>query len=159
MNDQIGTESPDNFMGWLHQMGISDPRYQMIAEFMKNQPARQVENVSAEKRKIRFKRFIARYKQMKEEHEILMERNDILASALGACPVCWGQDSNCEVCRGKGVPGAYALDRDAFVEFVLPSIRKLGLTRRKDRSSSIDSGMTEVHAGAEQNNVNQSKEV
>jgi len=141
-------------------MGMSDPRYQIIAEFMKTQPGQKSGNVAEVKQSVRSEQFIARYKRIKNEYKILMERNDILASALGACLDCWGEDADCEMCYGKGVPGAYVPDRDAFVEFVLPSLRRLRVLRRKEVRISNDSGTeTKPNAGGEHNNMNQSKEV
>jgi hypothetical protein len=33
-----------------------------------------------------------------------------LASAFGACGLCWGEDRDCRGCRGRGKPGRFAPD-------------------------------------------------
>ncbi|MGB7292643.1 MAG: hypothetical protein WBD99_10765 [Thermodesulfobacteriota bacterium] len=154
------TASSENVINLLNQMGINDPRLQMIAEFMRRQSPPQAENAPTEERQAKIKRIVARYEQLKHENMILMERNDILASALGACPDCWGEDEGCEMCEGKGVPGAYIPDRDAFVQYVLPSVRTLRVFKRKDRSISTDSAMeTKANSASQHNNISQNKEV
>jgi hypothetical protein len=55
----------------------------------------------------------------------LRERMDELAAALGACCVCWGQDHQCRICRGRGNPGFSVPDQALFEELVLPAIRTL----------------------------------
>jgi hypothetical protein len=55
----------------------------------------------------------------------LRERNDTLAAALGACYLCWGEDPHCEVCRGRGGPGASTPDRQLFATLVVPAARRL----------------------------------
>src|SRR3954454_4633287 len=37
-------------------------------------------------------------------YDDLIDRNSILAAALGACD-CWGQDRNCPICDGRGGSG------------------------------------------------------
>ena len=59
-------------------------------------------------------------------HEVddLRTRLDELAAALGACPGCWGEDSSCGWCRGRGAPGALLPDPDAFTRFVRPALQR-----------------------------------
>ncbi|MCE7912386.1 MAG: hypothetical protein DYG84_11735 [Candidatus Brocadia sp. AMX3] len=159
---RTNNDSPANSMNivdMLNQMGISDPRLQMLAEFMKHQNPPQDKRIPAEEEKIKLKRIIGRYKQLKHENMVLMEKNDALASALGACPYCWGEDVGCEICNGKGVPGAYVPNTSAFVEYVLPAVRKLRLFRGKEQGVPADSGAeTKVNAKSQHTNINQ-KEV
>lgn len=49
----------------------------------------------------------------------MSDRNAFLAGALGACE-CWGADPGCDRCAGRGAPGAYPPDPDAFAALVLP---------------------------------------
>ena len=60
-----------------------------------------------------------------DELSSLRDVNDTLASALGACCVCWGGDENCESCDGNGECGSEEPDRALFDELVLPAIRRL----------------------------------
>jgi hypothetical protein len=59
------------------------------------------------------------------ELRTLRERCDLLAAALGACCLCWGQDPACRACRGRGRPGYAIPDEPLVHEFVLPAIRTL----------------------------------
>jgi len=59
------------------------------------------------------------------ELRTLRERCDLLAAALGACCMCWGQDPACRACRGRGRPGYAIPDEPLVHEFVLPAIRTL----------------------------------
>jgi len=139
------TAPPETGFDLLDQLGISDPRLRMIAEFMRNQSPAQAENVAVEERRARLKRVMARYEQLKHENMLLIERNDILAAALGACPDCWGEDQDCETCGGDGAAGAYAPDKDAFVEYVLPTVRRLRLSMHKGRNAP-EAAATEAKA-------------
>ena len=54
----------------------------------------------------------------------LRQANDTIASALGACPYCWGGDIGCPVCRGRGRPGYAPPDPALFEELVVPAIQR-----------------------------------
>jgi hypothetical protein len=58
------------------------------------------------------------------ELEALRERTRVLAEALGACPLCWGEDELCPVCRGRGRPGGRAPDAHLYAELVEPASRR-----------------------------------
>jgi hypothetical protein len=66
-----------------------------------------------------------RVEAMSFELRTLRERCDLLAAALGACCLCWGQDPACRACRGRGRPGYAIPDEPLVHEFVLPAIRTL----------------------------------
>lgn len=158
--DEGAKATPEPLIDLVEQMGITDPRLRMIVEFMRNQNSSQAESVPSEERQARIERVKASYERLKHENMILIERNDILASALGACPVCWGEDGDCEMCRGKGVPGAYAPDKDAFVTYVLPVVDKLRLLRRRHRNVPRDSPMeTKAAVNGQQTTMNHKQEV
>jgi murein L,D-transpeptidase YcbB/YkuD len=42
--------------------------------------------------------------------EVANARLADLASAFGACGLCWGDDHHCPSCRGRGKPGRFAPD-------------------------------------------------
>jgi hypothetical protein len=73
-------------------------------------------------------------RKMRIELEQLRARNDTLAAALGACYLCWGEDTNCPVCRGSGGPGYLMPGKAVFAHFVTPAIRRLRVEREVDRS-------------------------
>ena len=58
---------------------------------------------------------------MFEELNALRMRNDDLASALGACAGCWGEDRQCRACRGRGCPGFSKPETEAFLHYVVPA--------------------------------------
>lgn len=65
------------------------------------------------------------------ELKILRERSDLLALALGACCLCWGQDPACRACRGNGHPGKSVPDEDLFSEYVLPAVQLMRASRQR----------------------------
>ena len=50
--------------------------------------------------------------------------NTVFSSAVGACE-CWGEDANCEQCHGKGNPGYFQVDENAFQQYVLPCMEQV----------------------------------
>jgi len=60
-----------------------------------------------------------------DELSSLRDVNDTLASALGACCVCWGGDEDCETCNGYGVCGSEEPDQALFAELIVPAIRRV----------------------------------
>ena len=54
-------------------------------------------------------------------YEELVDRNVVLAAALGAC-VCWGREVDCPSCYGDGAPGWVSPDDQLFATYVHPAI-------------------------------------
>jgi hypothetical protein len=54
-------------------------------------------------------------------YEELVERNSVLAAALGACD-CWGQHVSCPFCNGVGGPGWTLPDERLFASYVRPAL-------------------------------------
>lgn len=117
-----------NLESLLTQMGNSDPQMQLLLQLitalMNNNSASTEEETIDERRRIRAKK---KLQQLYREREILRERNDDLAAALGACPDCWGENRGCKTCRGEGVPGYFTADEEAFTAYVMPVLEQLGL--------------------------------
>lgn len=67
-----------------------------------------------------------RMKQVEEQLADIVQLTETLASALGACPVCFGKTWSCHFCHGKGKPGTFDVDRDAFEELILPLFKRKG---------------------------------
>jgi hypothetical protein len=63
------------------------------------------------------------------ELQILRQRSDDVAAALGACCLCWGHDANCRNCHGRGGPGFSLPDENQFGLVVLPAIRMINAHR------------------------------
>jgi hypothetical protein len=74
---------------------VPDERDDLIAELSERLDA-------AEARLTKMTR-IAR--QLHEANAVANNRLSLLASALGACGLCWGEDDNCPGCRGRGTVG------------------------------------------------------
>jgi hypothetical protein len=53
---------------------------------------------------------------------------DQLATALGACETCWGEEQECWMCRGRGGPGWRQPAEDEFRRWILPAV--MMMTRR-----------------------------
>jgi hypothetical protein len=54
-------------------------------------------------------------------YEELVDRNSVLAAALGACD-CWGQHADCPFCDGIGGPGWTVPDERLFASYVRPAL-------------------------------------
>lgn len=65
------------------------------------------------------------------EREALRRRLEDVAAALGACPVCLGEDLLCPTCHGAGEPGARAPDPVAFRRFVVPALDRARAVMRR----------------------------
>jgi hypothetical protein len=55
------------------------------------------------------------------------ERLARVATIVGACPLCLGEDPACPECLGEGEPGFRALDRDALLAWIATPLRRAGL--------------------------------
>jgi hypothetical protein len=67
-------------------------------------------------------------------YEELVNRNSILAAALGACD-CWGQNVDCPVCDGVGGPGWAVPDDQLFASYVRPALN--GVTNLSSSSTVV----------------------
>ena len=73
------------------------------------------------------------------EVKLLRERSDTVAAALGACGICWGEDSACRACRGHGAPGRSIPDEQLFCEYVVPAVRLMHASRQRSNNvASLD---------------------
>jgi hypothetical protein len=59
-----------------------------------------------------------------EAYDALVDRNMILAAAVGACD-CWGYEPGCPICGGAGSAGWTRPDAELFSEFVEPAVRRM----------------------------------
>jgi len=64
-------------------------------------------------------------KTMFVEVQALRSRNDMLADALGACHLCWGDDPTCVYCAGQGRIGAYLIDPKVFEDVIGPATQQV----------------------------------
>jgi hypothetical protein len=72
------------------------------------------------------------------ELETLRARSAALAAAVGACPICFGEDPRCATCGGLGAPGSRRPEPAAFRQYVLPAFARARVieNRRADRVSA-----------------------
>ena len=55
------------------------------------------------------------------------ERLARVATIVGACPLCLGEDPLCVVCQGEGRPGFRIPDREALLAWIALPLRRAGL--------------------------------
>ncbi|WP_373494803.1 hypothetical protein [Aquiflexum sp.] len=114
-----------------------NPKMGQILELMQQQNQTEKGNDSFEKLKMlnkkltlalrieigKNKSLIQEMDELQEDYKFIDRINDDLASAVGACPNCWGILKDCEICDDNGGPGAYPVNKAAFIKFVLPIIK------------------------------------
>jgi hypothetical protein len=61
-----------------------------------------------------------------------------VASLVGACPVCLGENPGCLDCGGSGAPGSRAPNETALVAWISPPLRRLGLCVGRPRRAAHD---------------------
>lgn len=127
----------------LAQMGETDPRVSLVTKYLASRreaeeaeaeeaEAAQAEAAAAEAEKQAAVRSLQRMaRSMYAELEELRGRNDMLAAALGACYLCWGENVACEICGGAGVPGSAPPDPGLFREVVLPAVGRMQRRRKQ----------------------------
>jgi len=76
-------------------------------------------------------------RRLRELNDALLAHTEFLAEGIGACPLCWGEDPDCQECGGDGGPGTFVPDRQAFNEFVRPAVETLRayIASRRDGKS------------------------
>lgn len=101
----------------LADAGASDPRMAMVAQLLAGRQASSASGDDPRGEELatlaaQLAEAEARIEAMKRDgrrlihaHQACRDRLGQLAAALGACGLCWGDDSNCPSCRGRGRPG------------------------------------------------------
>lgn len=101
----------------LAEHAASDPRLGMLMQMLAKREQDEPAPNSSEPRREHARQ---RLREMRAELEILRERNEVLAAALGACAQCWGDDETCPDCRGEGGPGWRRPAKDLYDDLVAP---------------------------------------
>jgi hypothetical protein len=91
-------------------------------------------------REARRQRARQRLKQIQRSMTLSKRRNAFVAAALGACE-CWGFDSGCRFCHGRGEPGFREPNVEAFTALVVP----LYASRR----AFVEKHLQQVHTSKE----------
>jgi hypothetical protein len=150
MNSSAGLNDGVNLEDLLAQQAPTNPMAAMLAKHLAEQRARaasdeaRVIDVEAthetqepgEDPRAALNELREKMNGLLAEIELLQQRNDAFAAAVGACCLCWGQKIDCRSCRGRGGPGFCIPDESLFEEFVLPAIRTLRAQRAKNLGSS-----------------------
>jgi hypothetical protein len=80
-----------------------------------------------------------RIDELEKELADLRQVNDTVASALGACPICWGGDLQCHACHGHGRAGFTLPASDLFQELVAPAVKRVMRARRGRHPAEAES--------------------
>jgi hypothetical protein len=88
----------------------------------------------------------ARLVALTDEVRSLRDREELLADALGACCMCWGQDPRCRACRGRGSPGYAKPDEELFNELVFPAVQMLRAWRANKHPATHPRNLAEAQA-------------
>jgi len=83
------------------------------------------------------------------EVQALRLRCDTAAAALGACSLCWGAETTCRVCRGRGRPGFAIPDKELFNELVVPAVRMVQAQRNSGGSGPRRTSVPPAEAAIE----------
>ncbi|MBL0925985.1 MAG: hypothetical protein IBJ12_16150 [Sphingomonadaceae bacterium] len=115
----------------MQELAAGDPRMAMLMQLMQAQRgepsnddsvpddrdnliAELSERLDASEARLTKMTRIAR--QLHEAGRVASVRLSRLAAALGACGICWGEDSSCLGCRGRGRPGMMRPDPEMRAE-------------------------------------------
>ena len=129
----------------MAKLGESDPRMALVGQILARRQAEQDTSSDDEPgpisdngkhESVRTLRQLV--SDMYQELVDLRARNGDFATALGACSLCWGEDSACAECAGHGGPGFWAPDRRSFVRLVAPAARSLQSRKSATADSPTD---------------------
>jgi hypothetical protein len=83
-------------------------------------------------------------KKGREEHKAVigyldyfLKLNSTLASALGSCENCWGEDPSCDKCGGAGAAGWGPVNKRLFNIYVRPCLEKLNKEKAAPNGQSL----------------------
>ena len=124
----------------MEQMGGNNSKMELLTKILAQQNSREQntpEKTGDSKFKGQMKKLMAINKDLKDKvvqlkkHkaqllqylDYFIEVNACFAGAVGACE-CWGDDPDCEKCRGQGKPGSFAIQEQAFQYYIDPVLKK-----------------------------------
>ena len=118
----------------LNGQADSNPKLKMLMELMQRNtsqedPAKvkgQLSRLMAINRTLstRYRQQQIHMKKVLKYLNFLIDVNTVFSSAVGACE-CWGEDSGCTHCQGKGRPGYFQVNERAFREYVMPCMEQV----------------------------------
>jgi len=162
-----GLNGNAGLQGLLSQWNNPDQITNLLVQYLaKNQAEAQIDDPSSEEedfdllpdsnelekldfqeeKRERARRWREQSRQMRSELLALRERNDLLAEALGACYLCWGEYPDCQECQGRGMSGSRPPNRVLFKQFVSPAMSRL---RTRNGVRNNDPGQRKPEPGNE----------
>lgn len=183
LTSATGTGALPRAQDLLTQLGQAHPTVRLIAQFLAQSHAQEPQNETpsddseeavnselsqfsseSDKTEIRSGEMSRAVRQLRQKVErmygelaTLRNRNDVLALALGACYLCWGNDPECEMCNGQGRPGSAIPNKKIFTEFVLPAARRL--QRGKDTTQRFSKTADQHLSPSQSLNPNERREL
>jgi hypothetical protein len=145
MNQQkVSQQTPENPMDMLkimEQLGIAHPQLKLYLQLLNSGEDSQITPVGQTEAQLsknaeQFRALMEEVELLRHNYTLLLERNDMLAAALGACPDCWGEEPNCSACKGQGVPGSMLPLHQEFSRYVMPAIRVVREAAKRRRSKN-----------------------
>lgn len=126
----------------LGQQFSENPQMQALLTMMQQNNAaqenqREAEQSEVERYKILLKKAIAkidrltqRIADLEADLESAGHFEEDIAVALGACPLCWGEEVQCRSCRGRGKPGYFPHEPELFAYFIQPALSQTSLANQ-----------------------------
>jgi len=117
---------------FMSQFANTDPKMQMLAQLIANNQNTDDKKNSGSLAKLKKKAQLLFNKvkklELQKKHllkyiDFFLDVNASFSSAVGACE-CWGEDAECEKCHGKGLPGHFARNEEAFNTYIKPSLEE-----------------------------------
>jgi hypothetical protein len=110
---------PPSLDGLLAGIVENNPSLAWLPQFMALRQQREVDappppgeidelRASSRQWQLRAEKMYRRVRALEAELAETQDRMSDIASALGACGLCWGEDDTCPSCRGRGRPGHFA---------------------------------------------------
>jgi hypothetical protein len=109
--------NPAGVTAMVEQLAQDDPNAQLVLQYLRQ---RQAQANSDDPRPTT--KADRRYQSLREAYDQLYSLVMQLARALGACPRCWGEGTECPVCDGNGSPGSTEPHEPSFDRFVRPAL-------------------------------------
>lgn len=148
----MDSNKPPSMLDLAGQLGVSDPQVLRLMEALTQQESEPEQNAPELEEQLDELRGLYREnRELREANDFLAGQIETLAAALGACAACWGEEEKCAECDGRGTSGSFVPDKEAFAEYVLPTIRRLrqqAQARRAHRTGSVRATAPEIRAAS-----------
>lgn len=132
----MNTTNTFDIENMIAQQSQSNPKMKFLLDMMKQQKQTAPENNAKTKGQLKKltlinQKLIRRNKLLKRQQKKILKYlnffidvNTVFSSAVGACE-CWGEDTSCKECHGKGSPGFFQVNENAFKAYVMPCMEHI----------------------------------